>query len=455
MNLVTILSLFFAVVNLPGSKGQFNTPAFETSQATMKDNYSVKVFGQPFPDEKLRDLIKLPSGDLLGVIAGNVITTSRLVIMWDDDGDGVMDNFNCICVSNYNLNHGLAYIPAANNPFPSSKTIRSRAADGVIFASSSDNVYKWFFPETINRRFTNLGVPQVLVRNINFPGMILNGIHVTRTLAITPGTYEHLYVTVGSELNIDNDDERARIRRFKLSEIDSDDFFWMYQDGELFAGGTRNTVGLAWDAAGNLWGSEMGSDNLERDDLGGDIHEDNPACEINKYSEENAGESWGYPYCWTEFSLPDGVGLGTGTVWADPNHDKSDEWCRENTVQSDLAVQAHSSPTSLTFFNASDIIDDRDNCEGTFPSEVDGHLFIAYRGSWNRDVPTGYKVVTVPFDSPGGYISGEQEDLMASSGSSARWTSLLRLTGLEFDRCGRLLVTDDNRGYIFTISYNG
>ena len=47
--------------------------------------------------------------------------------------------------------------------------------------------------------------------------------------------------------------------------------------GEVFADGLRNEVGLAFDAHGVLWGVENGADNLVRDDLGGDIHNDNPA----------------------------------------------------------------------------------------------------------------------------------------------------------------------------------
>jgi glucose/arabinose dehydrogenase len=32
-----------------------------------------------------------------------------------------------------------------------------------------------------------------------------------------------------------------------------------------------------------------------------------------------------------------------------------------------------------------------------FPPENKGSLFVALKGSWNRSVPTGYKVVRVPF----------------------------------------------------------
>ena len=50
---------------------------------------------------------------------------------------------------------------------------------------------------------------------------------------------------------------------------------------KVVADGLRNTVGLSFDRVGNLWGVDNGADNLVRPDLGGDIHMDNPADELN------------------------------------------------------------------------------------------------------------------------------------------------------------------------------
>ena len=55
---------------------------------------------------------------------------------------------------------------------------------------------------------------------------------------------------------------------------------------------------------------------------------------------------------------------------------------------------AHSSLLDLAFY------------EGyQFPPEYKGSLFVALKGSWNRSVPIGYKVVRVPFKDgkPEGY----------------------------------------------------
>jgi hypothetical protein len=69
---------------------------------------------------------------------------------------------------------------------------------------------------------------------------------------------------------------------------------------------------------------------------------------------------------------------------------------------------AHSSLLDLVFYEGDQ-----------FPAEYKGSLFVARKGSWNRSIPTGYKVVRVPFKDgrPEGYyenfatgfwISGEQ-----------------------------------------------
>ena len=44
---------------------------------------------------------------------------------------------------------------------------------------------------------------------------------------------------------------------------------------------------------------ENGADNLNRADLGGDIHNDNPGEELNRFPIDNLGKHYGYPFCWT------------------------------------------------------------------------------------------------------------------------------------------------------------
>jgi glucose/arabinose dehydrogenase len=66
----------------------------------------------------------------------------------------------------------------------------------------------------------------------------------------------------------------------------------------------------------------------------------------------------------------------------------------EATTAPDLLFQAHSSLLDLVFYEGD-----------LFPAEYKGSLFVAIKGSWNRSIPTGYKVARVPFKDgkPEGY----------------------------------------------------
>jgi hypothetical protein len=82
-------------------------------------------------------------------------------------------------------------------------------------------------------------------------------------------------------------------------------------------------------------------------------------------------------------------------------------------------------------------------CDGTaFPEEMNGFAFIAFHGSWNRDPPTGYKVVYVPMDDNGDAI-GNPFDLLAHEGQDAKWEDGFRPVDVDFDDCGRFLLSSD------------
>jgi len=276
-------------------------------------------------------------------------------------------------------------------------------------------------------------------------------------------------VSVGSAGNVDNDSYRSRIRRFDLwnkpagnnNSQNNTPAAFDFRLGEVFADGLRNEVGLALDRDGTLWGVENGADKLKRADLGGDIHNDNPAEELNKF-DGPLGSFYGYPYCWTEYKLPHNIGKGRGTVWAWPKieSDKNtDEWCRNNSRPPALAMQAHSAPLGITFYQHKDNNAIPGKCKGAFPKGLDGDAFVAFHGSWNRDVPTGYKVVHIPFDQPGGnpLNTGNNsgvKDLFRHDGKNAAWPSGVRPVDVKFDTCGRLLVSDDGAGRVYTLSYS-
>jgi glucose/arabinose dehydrogenase len=352
--------------------------------------------------------------------------SASVVYLSDQNGDDIIDSKSTVVAANNDrLTHGIALF------------------DGYLYASSSDKVYRWIYQNEASLAAGQVGQEEVVIFNMNDNGRGQTpGGHTTRTLIFDESG--RLYVSVGSDQNVDPDSFRSRIRRFELSGAEA--LPLDFTVGEVFADGLRNEVGLQFDRHGVLWGVENGADNLQRDDLGGDITNDNPAEELNRFREEDAGKNWGYPLCWSEFLLPEPYGQGAGTVWAWPNFLESgeitDEQCRATTVPSVVAMQAHSAPLGLVFYEWKDTLPDE--CDGgAFPKEMDGYVFIAFHGSWNRDIPTGYKVVYIPMDDNGDPLADRPLDLFAHEPPNARWSSGLRPVDVAFDACGRLLVTSD------------
>lgn len=75
----------------------------------------------------------------------------------------------------------------------------------------------------------------------------------------------------------------------------------------------------------------MAHDNLYREDLGGDIHNGNPAEELNRF-DGPIGSHYGYPYCFSSYAL-NGYSPLTQFAWPTFMNDgiHSDEWCRNTT----------------------------------------------------------------------------------------------------------------------------
>ena len=148
--------------------------------------------------------------------------------------------------------------------------------------------------------------------------------------------------------------------------------------------------------------------------------------------------------------MPAPFGMGQGTVWAWPSFldaagAVSDTECRTSTVQPAMALQGHSAPLGITFYRWKAQEERSASCPPgvAFPQEMDGYAFVAYHGSWNRDVPTGYKVVYVEMDENGDPIGNSPVDLLKHQPPNAPWDDGFRPVDVSFDDCGRLLVSSD------------
>jgi glucose/arabinose dehydrogenase len=108
----------------------------------------------------------------------------------------------------------------------------------------------------------------------------------------------------------------------------------------------------------------------------------------------------------------------------------------------DLLFEPHSAPLGLVFYEGSQ-----------FPPDYRGDAFVALHGSWNSSVPTGYKIVRVPFENgrPMGYYENFLTGFwMAGSKTAQVWG---RPVGLAVASDGSLLIADDVANAIWRVSY--
>ena len=267
--------------------------------------------------------------------------------------------------------------------------------DGLLYVAEKGRVKRFRYdPATLKASDAAVVVPTLP------PG----GGHWTRTIAFGPDG--RLYVSVGSSCNVcrERDPRRAAITRY-------------HADGsgeERFATGLRNAVGLAFHpGTGELWATVN-----ERDWRGDDLPPD-------YITEVKEGGFYGWPDCFA-------VG---GRAVADRGANGSDERCRQMTLPT-IEIQGHSAPLGLAFYTGSE-----------FPPGYRGSLFVAYHGSWNRSVPTGYKVVRVPFKD--GRPSGPVEDF--ATGWLQAGSVRGRPVGLQMGADGALYLSTDDT--IYRISY--
>ncbi len=232
------------------------------------------------------------------------------------------------------------------------------------------------------------------------------GIHVTRTIDIGPDG--RLYISVGSSCNVCHEKDS---RRAKILVTNAD-------GGNLqeYATGLRNSVFFTWDLRGRMFATDMG-----RDLIGDDI----PPDEINIVE---GGKFYGWPYCYGK------------KVW-DRQFDSSkgaQDRC-EQSISSHVDLQAHSAPLGLRFIPEN------------WGNEYEGDLLVLYHGSWNRTVPTGYKVVIIKLDKNGNYettedfITGWLGSAKGASGAHGRPADVI------FDASGVGYISDDKAGVVYRL----
>ena len=223
--------------------------------------------------------------------------------------------------------------------------------------------------------------------------------HWTKNVVASPDG-SRLYVTVGSNSNVGERGMEIEEGRAAIWEIDPST-----GAARIFASGLRNPVGMAWEPeTGMLWTSVN-----ERDELGSDLVPD-------YMTSVRDGGFYGWPY-----------------GWFGPHVDRRVEPRRPDLVASalvpDYALGPHTASLGLAWAGGT-----------ALPSPFRGGMFVGQHGSWNRDPPSGYRVIFVPFRA--GRPDGEAVEVLTGF-LDDDFQAMGRPVGVAVARDGALLVADD------------
>jgi glucose/arabinose dehydrogenase len=355
-------------------------------------------------------VLRVPAGFVVNVFAenldaprwlaltptGDVLVTetrqNRITLLRDTNGDGVAEVNQTFAQAENGL----------NIPFGMA------FGQGYFFLGNTAEVRRFPY-KTGQQKLTGTGQ-----KIADLPGGGYNQ-HWTRNVVMSPDG-KKLYVSVGSQSNADTEPlPRASVQVMNLDG----------KNQQTFASGLRNPVGLDFHpSSGQLYTTVN-----ERDGLGDDLVPDY----LTRIRQD---QFYGWPFAYFKPNL------------LDPRHVKNGRSERPDlvakTLTPDVLFQAHSAALGLQFYDGK-----------TFPKKYRNGAFVAFRGSWNRNAGTGYKIVFVPFNAnfrPEGYYEDFLTGFLTEPSVPKTWG---RPVGLLVLPDGSLLFTEEANNRIYRIQYRG
>jgi len=352
------------------------------------------------------DQIKLPPGFSIELFAGGVVN-ARQMALGDKGtvfvGSRTAGRVHALVDTNADMTVDEVLTIATGLTMPSGLAFRN----GALYVSETSRVLRY---DAIESKLK--APPPPVVINDSLPKA---DHHNWKYLGFGPDGW--LYVPVGAPCNICERTDDPRFASMMRMQPDGSSL-------EVFAGGIRNTVGFDWHPeTRELWMTENG-----RDLMGDDV----PPDELLRA--HKPGLHFGFPYC-------------HGGDIPDPEFG-SKRPCGEFEPPAHK-LGAHVAAIGMRFYTGR-----------MFPAEYRNQIFVAEHGSWNRSQPQGYRVMLIKLqgNKPVSYTpfaQGWLRGVRRSRGPMTVGDAWGRPADVLVLRDGSLLVSDDEAGAVYRITYKG
>jgi glucose/arabinose dehydrogenase/cytochrome c5 len=358
---------------------------------------------------------------------GTVPSGGFVVALKDKDGDGradVTERFGETVASGGHGGTGVAFY------------------DGMVYAEINDRIVRY--------RIAQGEIAPKDKGEIVVSGLPTTGDHPMHPFLITPKG--DLFVDLGSATNdcevknrfphspghqpCTEKETRAGVWRYDANKTGQH-----FSPAERFATGLRNGEGFSMDAAGRIFVTQHGRDQLREDWPELYTAQQGHELPAEELVELRQGADYGWPECYFDNKQQK---LVLGPEY-DGDGGKKVGLCAER--QGPVAFfPAHWAPNDLKIYLGS-----------AFPKAYRGGAFLAFHGSWNRaPAPQGgYNIVFQPLAD--GKATGDYVVFADGFAGAVRdpGRAAFRPSGLAIAPDGALFISDDVHGRIWRVTYQG
>jgi len=328
---------------------------------------------------------------------------NKVLMLPDRNSDGIADEVVTVA-DNLNAPQGLAFV------------------NGKLLVANQDGVVRL---EQKDGKWPASGITSLI------KGLASGG-HTLKTIKLGPDGY--LYLNIGSSCNVcdETDATRASIHRYTVDGKPAGALQTLgrHAQSPVWASGLRNSQGFAWHPqTAAMFATNNGSD-MRADTKGGKVNDEIPPEHLNRIE---PGKHYGWPHCW---GVPDAGGKSAYRQKTDPNFPGADGFC-DSAQAPEITFPSHSTPLGITFLD-----------KAKFPAEYKTDAIVALHGSWNRQQPSGYKLVRVKF---------KHDNAVEVVDFATGWLDNKAAWGRPVDVIvgpdGALYVSDDRAGLVYRMTY--